>query len=381
MAFAAALSRHPVTAHAVGEVCGQVLEGVGPGAGAAVLFVTGGHAGALEDAAAVVRSVLNPAALIGCAAQGVLANGEEVEEGPGIALWAGDVGRARAAHLQVHPTGPDDAVVTGWPDAVGFSPSAAVLLADPFSLPTDALLESVAEDGSMPIVGGHASAAVGPGGNRLLIDDQVVTAGAALLLLSEDVHVEAVLSNGGRPVGQPLTVTDADGARVIDLGGQRALSRIAELAEQELSQAEISAVNRGGLHLGRVVDTSKLDPAPGDFVVHTLLGGNQEEGWIALDRPVAVGDVVQFHLRDADGADQDLRAALRDRHADAALAFTCNGRGEGLFGAPDHDAEVIADLLGQPPVAGMFAAGEIGPLEGRNALHGFSASMLLLRGR
>ena len=382
MSFATAISRHPVTAHAIGEVCGQVLESVGVKPDAALLFVTRGHAGALEDAGAVVRSVLQPGALVGCASGSVLATNEEVEDEAAIVLWAGHTGRAAAAHLAAHPTGPDDAVVTGWPDAIDFAPSAGILLADPFSFPTDALLSSLAGDhGNLPIVGGQVAAAQGPGGNRLLVDGLVTSTGAALLLLGDEVDVEPVLSQGSRPIGQPFTVTASDGAFVQGLGGQSPMGRIAEMAERHLTPDEIAVVNRGGLHLGKVIDDQKLDFAPGDFVVHTILGGNQADGSIALDAAVEVGDIVQFHLRDALGADSDLRAALRGRAAESVLLFTCNGRGVGLFGEPDHDVGVVSDILGDPPVAGIFAAGEIGPAGGHSGLHSFSATMLLLRGR
>ena len=56
--------------------------------------------------------------------------------------------------------------------------------------------------------------------------------------------------------------------------------------------------------------------------------------------------------------------------------FTCNGRGRNLFGEPDHDAGVVAELLG-PPRAGMFCAGEIGPVGSQNFLHAFTASLAL----
>jgi len=86
---------------------------------------------------------------------------------------------------------------------------------------------------------------------------------------------------------------------------------------------------------------------------------------------------VQFHVRDAAAADEDLRELLAEQRADGALLFTCNGRGSRLFDRPDHDAGVVGDLLGEPPVAGFFAAGEIGPVGGRNFVHGFTASLAL----
>ena len=92
---------------------------------------------------------------------------------------------------------------------------------------------------------------------------------------------------------------------------------------------------------------------------------------------IAVGQTVQFHVRDAAAADEDLRELLSGIDASAVLLFTCNGRGQHLFGVPDHDAGVVEQLLGPLPVAGAFCAGEIGPIGGRNSLHGFTASLAL----
>ena len=113
MPFAAAISQHPVTATAVGEVVGQVLETIGRTPDLATLFVTGHHAGALEDAAGVVRAVLAPTVLTGCAAVAVAGDGLEVEEGPGLVLWAGRTGPVAPVRLTL-----DRGALQGWPSEV-----------------------------------------------------------------------------------------------------------------------------------------------------------------------------------------------------------------------------------------------------------------------
>ena len=85
--------------------------------------------------------------------------------------------------------------------------------------------------------------------------------------------------------------------------------------------------------------------------------------------------------RDAASADEDLRELLAGHDAQGALLFTCNGRGTHLFGVPDHDASIVSETLADAPLAGMFCAGELGPVGGRNFLHGFTASVVLLRRR
>jgi small ligand-binding sensory domain FIST len=142
------------------------------------------------------------------------------------------------------------------------------------------------------------------------------------------------------------------------------------------------ALLRDGLHVGVVVDEHRIDFDRGDFLVRNLLGADERSGGLAVGEFVEVGQTVQFHVRDAQAADEDLKVMLRHVRGDAdgALLFTCNGRGTHLFGKPDHDAGVIEERLGPVPLAGAFCAGEIGPVGGRNFLHGFTASLVVFGG-
>ena len=133
--------------------------------------------------------------------------------------------------------------------------------------------------------------------------------------------------------------------------------------------------------LGMVIDENKPEYRRGDFLIRPIIGADQEAGTIAIGEPVRVGQTVRLHVRDAASADEDLREAL-EIQAEAlassrpagALLFTCNGRGSHMFNLPDHDAAALDDALGVP-AGGFFCAGEIGPVGGRNFLHGFTATM------
>src|SRR6185369_12058792 len=125
---------------AVGEVAGEVLERLGRRPDLAMLFLTPHHGGALEDAAAAVRAILEPATLLGCAAVAVAGVGREVEDGPAVTLWAGRMGTVAPIQLgaEIGSLGPE---LTGWPDDLPFEPAALLLLADPFTFPVDSLFE------------------------------------------------------------------------------------------------------------------------------------------------------------------------------------------------------------------------------------------------
>ena len=376
MPYASALSEHPITAQAVGEVAGEVLEHLGRRPDLAMLFLTPHHGGALEDAAAAVRAILEPATLLGCAAVAVAGVGREVEDGPAVTLWAGRMGTIAPIALgaEIGSLGPK---LTGWPDEVPFEPAALLLLADPFTFPVDSLFELLLRrHPGLPVIGGMASAARGPGGNRLALDGRILTSGAVGALLGTDVHLTTVVSQGCRPIGSPLVVTRSQGPYLQELAGAPPLERLIEQAQQ-LPEDDIAIINRGGLHLGLVIDEHKIDFEQGDFLIRNVMGADKETGTMQVGDQVEIGTTVQFQVRDARSADEDLREMLSGRTADGALLFTCNGRGMNLFPEPDHDAGVLSDLLGPVPMAGFFAAGELGPVGGRNFLHGFTASIAL----
>ncbi|MCU1379567.1 MAG: hypothetical protein JWN29_2550 [Acidimicrobiales bacterium] len=376
MPFAAALSEHPLATHAVGEVVGEVLERLGEAPDLAVLFVAAPHTGAIEDIASAVRQLLRPKVMIGCTAGTIVGVDREVEDHPAISLWAGRIPTVEAHRLAAERTA-DGAVITGFPAALPDDAEAIIVLADPFSFPAGELLDGLREQVGvdLPVVGGLASAARGPGGNRLVLDGHVVTDGAIAVVIG-GVGVATVVSQGCRPIGDPMVVTSSDGTMIKELAGRNALERVQEVL-RALPPDDVVLAQQG-LHLGCVIDERKATFARGDFLIRNVLGADPNTGAVAVGDEVEVGATVQLQVRDADSADEDLRDLLYARSADGVLLFTCNGRGTHLFGQEDHDAQVVSDYLGRIPLAGMSCAGELGPVGGRSFLHGFTASMLLL---
>jgi small ligand-binding sensory domain FIST len=176
-----------------------------------------------------------------------------------------------------------------------------------------------------------------------------------------------------------MTITAAEGNVITELASRPAIERLREaLSELDPREQQLAG---SGLMLGIVIDENQPEYGRGDFLVRPIIGVDSEAGTLAIGERVRVGQTVRMQIRDGASADEDLRDALRAQ-AEAlgstppagALLFTCNGRGSHMFDAPDHDAAVIDDALGVP-VAGFFCAGEIGPVGGRNFLHGFTATM------
>jgi small ligand-binding sensory domain FIST len=190
------------------------------------------------------------------------------------------------------------------------------------------------------------------------------------------------VAQGCRPVGDPYTVTRAEANMIFELGGRPPLVRLRELAAA-LPGRDRELLARG-VQLGLVIDEYQAEPRQGDFLIRGVAGADPDSGAITVGEAVEVGQTAQFHVRDADSADEDLRrtleresTALAGRRAAGALLFTCNGRGSRLFTEPNHDAGLVAKMLGEIPVAGFFCAGELGPVGGQNYLHAFTASIAL----
>ena len=378
MRIGAALSTEPdagaATAHAAEEAASRLG---GAGASLAVLVASRAHADAAEAASEALRRAVRPERLIGCVAETVVGGPHEVEGGPAVAVWLASLPEpVETFHLEFVRTSSGGLLAGHRFDDE--APGAYLLIADPFSFPADVLLGHLNERAPGTVVmGGMASGASGPGETRLFLDDRVLDSGAVGARLP-GVRIHTLVSQGCRPIGNVYTVTRAEGNVVRELGGVPPLQRIQELAAA-LGPQERELLGRG-LQVGRVIDEYKAELGRGDFLVRGIVGVDPETGALVVGDTIEVGEAIQFHVRDADTADEDLRTLL-EREAEpvaGALLFTCNGRGSRLFSVPDHDASLVSDTLGGPPLAGFNCAGEIGPVGGKNFLHGFTASIALL---
>jgi small ligand-binding sensory domain FIST len=345
-----------------------------------VVFASGAHVAAPEATLEGIHEVLEPAELIGCAAAGVIGDRREVEAGTAVAVWAAHLESATAAsfHSIVEELGDGTGALAGMPDLAGAG--GAILLADPASFPTDAVLRFLSDTApTVPVLGGLASARTTVGGAVLLRGEEVHGEGAVGVRL-DGVEIIPCVSQGATPIGPELTITAAEGHLISELAGKPALEKLRETIES-LPPEDLRLV-RGGLLMGIVVDSNKPEYVQGDFLVRGLVGADPESGKVAVAADVHPGQVVRLHARDAASADRDLREALGirvqalgGRSPAGALVFSCNGRGRSMFPRAHHDAEAVAEELRGAPAAGFFAAGEIGPVGGEYFLHSFTATV------
>jgi small ligand-binding sensory domain FIST len=346
----------------------------------AVLFGSPSHAAHAGELLNAVHEIVEPPALIGGIAQTIVAGSHEMEDESAVAVWLASGLTAETFRLDFIPTA-SGGLLAGY----RFDQTARdlyLLLPDPYSFPAELLIDHLNTElpGKAVVVGGLVNGGRGLGGARLFRDRDVLTTGLVGVRLPGQ-QVVPIVSQGCRPIGQPYIVTAAEGTTISALAGKPALQRLREIFKG-LSPADQALAGRG-LHIGIVVDEHLATPGQGDFLIRGVLGSDPPTGAIEVGEIVEVGATVQFQVRDAAGASKDLRLALERAVAElrgrpvGALLFTCNARGRRMFGVADHDASTIEDLLGGIPLAGFFAAGEIGPIAGRNALHGFTASTAL----
>ncbi len=328
----------------------------------------------------VIIGALTPGVMGDARAVGPLLGGE-----PAVAVWAGRLPGVRVRPFTLHAKRDGESIAVGglpepWPDD-----RVVLVLADPHTFPADGFVERSNEAlPGLPFVGGLVPGTAGRGSARLIRGGATYDEGAVGVMLGGPVDAAIAVSQGCRPIGPTMTVTAADGNLLLGLAGRPALERLREILD-ELDPAEREAVSTG-LHLGVAMDEYAHQHESGDFLIRGVLGTDAERGGVAVGDVVGIGRTVRFQLRDAHSAGRELETVLtacRDRpgygRIGGALVVSCNGRAADLFPQPlgaGHDILAVRAGLGTNAVSGFFGAGEIGPVGGRNHLHGYTASVL-----
>jgi small ligand-binding sensory domain FIST len=386
MPFAAALSTATPTIQAADEVSQAAITVLGRDPELAVAFYSPHHAANAADLASTLAERTGAKAIVGVLGESIIGGSREIEDRPAVALWVADWGGSvgiDAFHLGLEET-PDGPTLFGWPDVLLEADPATSLLVtfgDPYTFPAaEVYLPRVNEDyPGLAVVGGMASSPMGSGTPSLILNGEVKEQGAVGVLL-HGAKFRTVVSQGCRPVGRPMIVTKGQDNVIAELGGQTPLEYLRTLLA-EVSHADRELMQRG-LLIGMAMSEYRDEFRRGDFLVRSLVGLDPRTGALAVADRVRLGQTVQFQVRDAASADQDLRELLRTAIVDGmkpagGLVFTCNGRGSRMFSDSDHDAKAIQSAAGPLALAGFFAAGELGPVGGTNFIHGFTASAVL----
>ena len=385
MPFAAAVSEKTSLSAAIQEA-GQIVAGeLGRTPDLTLAFVSQHHAQQFPQLAGLVRDLLGGGILLGCTGETVIGGAREYENGPAFSLWSCVLPGADLLPFQLEfAETPDGVMCGGLPDDLGARANetrAVLFLGEPYSSVPQSMLDLVADElPQIPVIGGMASGG-NPGENRLFMSDREIDQGAIGVVIRGGPQVRTVVSQGCRPIGSPFVVTKAERNVVYELGGVPPMQRLQEIY-QFLPPRDQKLVE-GGVHIGIALNEYQETFLRGDFLILNVVGVDKKSGALKSGGSIRVGQTVQFQIRDGETADEDLRKLLERYSSEhpqlpaGGLLFSCNGRGTRMFSSPHHDAELIQQHLGPLPLAGIFAQGELGPVAGKNHIHGFTASVAL----
>jgi small ligand-binding sensory domain FIST len=388
MCWASAASRLDEPTAAAAQVARELREQLGGAEPDLVLaFVAGPGASRTAQSTQALRQALPAATFAAVSARGVVTREHEVEQGVALSVVA-----ARLPGVQVRPF---LLLQDSWAEPVESAqefdlraPGArgaelVLLVGDPFSLDLDRVLGLFNRWApGVRVVGGLASAAAKPGGNTLVLNDWLAREGGFAIALHGALRADVVVSQGCEPIGPPLDVTHVEDNLILTLDGQPAVERVEQVL-RDVPESERDRL-RQGLYVGRPARGEAS--GRGDYLIRNLLGADRDRGALAVADVIGRREKIRLHVRDARAAQDDLCMLLSpqafDSAASGALLFACNGRGRALFGEPDRDIRTLQEALaGSAPCAGMFCAGELGPVGERNFLHGHTASIAIIRPR
>ena len=392
MRFASSISENKDPAAAAAAVVQQVVGEMGELAcHVAFLFASASYGSNWVPILRTIRKDLGAPVLLGCTGGGVLGVDRELEFTPALSLVAAHLPGVGLHPFRVSPEDLEDGRDPGfWIEKCGATPSqepVGILLPEPFSCDVTTLISALnASYPKMPLIGGLASGADHAGGNALFFNDQVAREGAVGVLLTGNVTLKTIVSQGCRPIGRPYIVTKVEENVILELAGISASEALRQLFAG-LPDSDKALAQRA-LFLGIVMNEQKSEFRRGDFLIRNLIGIDPSTGAMAIADRVQVGQTVQFQLRDANTSREDLQHLLKENASAfqgspfrGGLLFSCLGRGKDLYGEPDYDIRTIRAAIGSCPIAGFFCNGEIGPVGGRNFVHGFTSSLGLFRPR
>ena len=342
----------------------------------------------MEEMCGELRAILQPRAFIGCTAAGLIGGGREVEQRSAIAITAAVLPDVQCKVFTVDQKRlPDmDAAPDKWEDLVGIKPAdnpSFIILSDPFTLAIESFVQGL--DYAFPKsvkIGGLASGGHTAGKNRLVADDRIYTSGLVGVALSGNIAVSPLVAQGCRPVGKPGHVTRCDRQLLYEIDGMPAAEKLKEML-MDLSEAD-RKLAKDAVFIGVAMDEFKENQREGDFLIRNILGIEPVSGALLVGESLRNERTVQFHLRDAKSSRLDLKDHLQKFVVDhvgdeisGALLFSCLGRGQYLYGEPNHDSDCLRAYLGQIPIGGFFCNGEIGPVGGSTFLHGYTSSFAI----
>ena len=345
------------------QACMTQLGAIPAAATLGFLYVSDAFVGELDSILAFFRSATGVPHWTGSVGVGVCATGVEYLDAPAMAVMLGEFDPADFSMLPVMRA-PQD--IEAQPSAAYF----ALAHGDPANTRIQELIEALSAHVSSGFVVGGLSSSQGA---TVQISDGVVSGGLSGVLFSERVRLATRLTQGVSPLGPRHRVTTASKNIIGSLDHRPALDvmkeEIGEVLARDLRRAA------GTIFVGLPVRGSDT----GDYLVRNILGVDPQNDLVAVGETVAPGDEMLFCRRDQQSAEDDLLrmlaaiAAQLNAPIRGGVYYSCLGRGEHMFGAPHRELGLIRENLGDFPLVGFFANGEIS----HNRLYGYTGVLTL----
>ncbi len=352
----------------------------------AVVFATPHYMDQLHDFIEVIRVHGHVPLVVGTSAWGLVGRTSEVEGAPGFSMMFFAMPGIKLTPIEIEADSfqkiDQPKTWSKWSQVDPEEVKLWMAFIDPFQFPIEDWLEEWSQSyPGVPVFGGLASG--NPQEQRATVfhNDKIIS-GALALALDGDFGVQCLVSQGCRPIGEPLTITKVNENVLYSLGSLPALEVLntvyeeLPIADKKIAQGHIFA----GLAMSEYVDDFKS----GDFLIRNIFGADPNTGAVSIGAFPRVGQTLQYQLRDAQTASDDFRSLLLKAEEDlggctpfGALICTCTGRGEKLFKSSHHDAQMIDQIFPGISLAGFFGNGEIGPVGERSYAHGYSVSVVL----
>ena len=356
--------------HAAVQGCLQQLGEVPAQANLGFIYVSDVFAELLQRILDRLRAATGVEHWVGTVGIGICASGTEYHQTPAIAVMIGAFPQDSFRILSFYNRAADN-LPASWDTWIQQSRGQlAVLHGDPANGSIPQLLAKLNKElPNASLVGGLSSSH----GAHPQIADELLEGGLSGVVFDDSAVVATALTQGCSPIGDTHTISDCDGNVVNTINDRPALDifneDIGEILARDLNRAA------GYIFAGLPVKGSET----GDYLVRNVIGLDTEGKRIAIGDMLYPGQQIQFCRRDAVTARQDMIAMLerlKTRIPDTprgGLYFSCLGRGPSLFGENSGELNIIRDQLGDFPLVGFYANGEIS----NQRLYGYTGVLTL----
>lgn len=336
------------------------LQQMGPlpiGANLGFVYVTEGFVDALSSIIIFLRETTSIDQWLGGVGYGVFGPEGETRGGSTLAIMVGAVdGTAVRPFSSFDPADHADFLAAHGSWLADQTAVTALVHGNPHTPQIAEAVADLAETGRAFLVGGLTAAGEAP----TQVCGRVGDAPLSGVLMGDGILLATGLTQGCTPIGSNHRVTEAVDNIIMALDGLPALQTLkaeaGDIIARDLNRAA------GYIHVAQPVAGSDQP----DYVVRGLLAIDPSHGWLAIGDELAVGERMLFVRRDPKAAQKDLQRMLDGlarrldgRAIQGGLYVSCVSRSPHLFGEAGLESDMIRETLGDFPMVGFSASGEI----------------------